>query len=53
MKLYWCRHDPDSIRIWRDDWFGDQFEVIPNDDLAVINRVMPFFGVTVEPHEED
>lgn len=53
MKLIYCRHDPDSMRIWRDDWFGDQFEIIPNDDLEVIERVMPFFGIQVELQDED
>lgn len=38
MKLFWRRHDNESVRIWRDDWAGDQFDVIPNDELGVLER---------------
>lgn len=53
MKLFFSRHDPDSVRVWRSEWFGDQFEVIPNEDLEVIERVMPHFGVTVEEYQDE
>lgn len=28
LSLRWREHDTDHVRVWRNDWFGDQFEVM-------------------------
>lgn len=41
--IRWKR-DGDSVRVWRDDWFADQFEVITHAELAtaipIFNRLL-------------
>lgn len=47
-KLFWRNHDSLRVRVWREDWAGDQFEVMPRDSL----QSMIALGIEVEEAEE-
>jgi len=34
VKLGWREHDTDNVRVWRDGWAGDMFEVLPKRAIA-------------------
>ena len=29
----WCKHNDKLVRVWRSDWFSDQFEIMNHDDF--------------------
>jgi hypothetical protein len=41
----WREHDGDHVRVWRTDWFGDQFEVVTRDRFAEIESVCKQFAI--------
>ena len=55
--LIWRSHEaePDSFprRIWRDDWFGDQFEVVTEAEFQEIERFCTRFSILVREAEDN
>lgn len=57
MTLYWRYHGSDrtSVRVWRENWVGDQFEVISKDEFTLLQHFCTLFNVHLvraEDHEE-
>lgn len=36
--LYRIDPNPETIRVWREDWIGDQFEVLTQTDFADLKQ---------------
>lgn len=53
--FYWRWHDSNQNRrrVWRWDWSGDQFEILNEDDFAVLQDVAHMFGFPVREAEDD
>lgn len=50
MKLFWRSHNSDdSYRlVWREDWYGDQFEIVAIDDFETLETLAKPFGIHFE-----
>lgn len=51
MKLFWRNHtsNPNGAkRVWREDWAGDAFEVMPQGDFLKLRRFCRLFNITLE-----
>jgi hypothetical protein len=48
MKIFYCDHDPFTVRVWREDWAGDQFEIMLTRDLTQFILIALKFGISVE-----
>lgn len=44
IALYW-RKDRDMFRVWRHDWFGDQFEVINEHKFDHLQDMCKMFSI--------
>jgi hypothetical protein len=54
VPVFWRDHDSDHVRIWRGDWFGDQFEVIPRDQFLLFENLADRLGVaTIKQASDD
>lgn len=42
-KLFWRNHTESGswVRVWREDWFGDQFEVLNADSFRALKELVP------------
>lgn len=45
IELHWRPHDGDFVRVWRSDWFGDQFEVMPIARFNELSRLCRTFSI--------
>lgn len=56
MTLYWRYHNGrDNVRVWRENWHGDQFEVLTKDEFTLLQHFGMLFNfhiVRMEDHEE-
>jgi hypothetical protein len=54
MKILWLQDGTlPRYRIWRSDWFGDQFEIVDKQTLDQIEKVCNMFGIGFFEHEDD
>lgn len=55
MKILWRWHDSSEtrVRVWRSDWFGDQFEILTAEQFAEAKRVFEKFSFPVLQAEDD
>lgn len=51
-RLFWCGHDHESVRLWREDWAHDQFIVLSKLEFAVFTRIQNMLGTEVLLQEE-
>jgi hypothetical protein len=52
----WRWHDTSEIarRVWRTDWFGDQFEILGPDNFVDLERVCKRFAISmIDMNDED
>lgn len=40
-------------RVWRDDWSGDQFEVLSAEDFNKLNNMCKRFSILLEEHFDE
>lgn len=45
--------NPTLMRVWRTDWFGDQFEILSIANFNLLSAFCRQFGIPIEPYEED
>ena len=47
MILYWRYHTSsrDQVRVWRENWIGDQFEIISKDEFEVLKHFASLFNI--------
>lgn len=48
-----ARPDRDMWRVWREDWFNDQFEVMEQADFDKLQSLLTRFNISIEIHEDD
>lgn len=51
-KIMWRNHDDQSVRVWRDDWAGDQFEVISRAAFGTFTNICERLTIAVEQADE-
>lgn len=47
LELRWRSHDTQHVRVWRSDWFGDQFEILGIAAFNELSRFAKMFGIPV------
>lgn len=55
LKLFWRNHTPADAgpkRVWREDWCGDQFEVLEPDLFEVLKLLCKQFTISLEEAED-
>lgn len=47
LELHWRPHDSSAteIRVWRNNWFGDQFEVLSIAQFNMLSRFCTMFNI--------
>lgn len=56
ISFRWRHHNPGvefPRRVWRTDWFGDQFEIMGESDFAQLEIVALRFGFLVKQAADD
>jgi hypothetical protein len=54
MKLYWRNHVSDGslVRVWREDWQSDQFQIMTPLELETFEETAKMFSIYVEEAED-
>lgn len=52
LEIVWRWHDSNIRRIWRSDWFGDQFELVNQADFDKISWFCSKFNITLNEAED-
>lgn len=53
LKVYWIRDGALYYRVWRNDWFGDQFERMEHQDFKRVERVCRMLSIPFEEHFDE
>lgn len=53
LSFGWRPHMAGVVRVWRSDWFGDQFELMTEKDFADLRRVCKRFSIVLNQADED
>lgn len=51
--FHYRMHDHIRYRVWRDDWFGDQFEILGPDNFRDLSRYAEQFNIPMIEHSDD
>lgn len=53
-KLHYRDHDSSgkTKRVWRDDWSGDQFEVLKELSFEELKRFCSRFAIVLQEHDD-
>ena len=54
-KIFWRFHDSGQarVRIWRETWSFDQFEIIKRDEFEMFLMLASKLGITVREMEDE
>jgi hypothetical protein len=54
MILYWRYHtsDRDKVRVWRENWIGEQFEIVSKDEFEVLKHFAFLFNIQLIRKED-
>lgn len=54
-KIFYRAHDNKHVRVWRETWAGDQFEIIDRDEFRAFGSMLVKFGLSdmLEQAEDD
>ena len=52
-RFHYRDHDASYYRVWMDDWYGDQFEIMSREEFANFEVTFKRFGFRFVYHEED
>lgn len=53
LSFEWRPHMAGVVRVWRSDWFGDQFELMTEKDFANLRSVCKRFNIGLSQIDED
>lgn len=53
MRFWYCMHNTDGrMRVWKEGWLGDQFEVLGPTEFGQFVGFCGRFGIALNEHED-
>lgn len=52
-SLQWRPHQDSDKRVWRTDWFSDQFEILSPEEFMVLEKMCLKFGIHLDRAEDE
>ena len=53
IRLAWRLHQDGRVRVWRDDWFSDQFEILSPNEFDALQTICRRFSIIIQRAADD